>query len=543
LLTDLNNYLPRGFALSCDNTEFADVTLDSEVNNSKTKLNTFRILVVDDESSILDLFLQVLSRVNTDSNFQSKTRRSNKNLFCQNIPNLLSPSFDIVTSQQADEAVDAVKDSLEYDRPFSVAFIDVRMPPGPDGVWAAEHIRKLDSDIEIVIMTGHTDIFPGVIARRVPPAHKLLYIQKPFQSHEIVQFAFALSMKWHGEHKLREVHKELEVQVEEQIHGFKKVSRKLDGIIQSVTDHLSMIDEEYNIVWANHMVRKVFGENMVGKKCYQVYQRRDKPCQQCMVRKTFADGLAREQDKELIGKKGNKIIFRCSYKLAKCYEEGRAKRVVATFRDITELKEIEKELRKANDKAVSRYTNTSKMLSDTLKKLEQKEKDLEQHKSDLEKLKKEIIETNRAFSVLARNIDKNKEIFEKKIYDTTTVKILPIIKDLKNNKSCHRIMADLDVLETNLNSLFSGSINHHEIINILTDQEMKVAALIKRGLTNHKISNLLYISEHTVKTHRKNIRKKLKINNTNINLSTYLKSNMPSDLIRNSQTRVRGLNF
>jgi PAS domain S-box-containing protein len=304
-----------------------------------------------------------------------------------------------------------------------------------------------------------------------------------------------------------------------------------------------MIDEEYNIVWANHMVRKVFGENMVGKKCYQVYQRRDKPCQQCMVRKTFADGLAREQDKELIGKKGNKIIFRCSYKLAKCYEEGRAKRVVATFRDITELKEIEKELRKANDKAVSRYTNTSKMLSDTLKKLEQKEKDLEQHKSDLEKLKKEIIETNRAFSVLARNIDKNKEIFEKKIYDTTTVKILPIIKDLKNNKSCRRIMADLDVLETNLNSLFSGSINHHEIINILTDQEMKVAALIKRGLTNHKISNLLYISEHTVKTHRKNIRKKLKINNTNINLSTYLKSNMPSDLIRNSQTRVRGLNF
>lgn len=419
-----------------DDIGFTGVKLNSEVDNYKKKIDTFRILAVDDHSSILELFLQVLSRINTDSNFQSKTLRLNEKLSCKNTSNLPSPLFDIATCQQADEAVDAVKDSLECGRPFSIAFIDVRMPPGPNGVWAAEHIRKLDSNIEIVIMTGYTDISPSVIARRVPPAHKLLYIQKPFQSHEIFQFAFALSMKWHVECELYEVNKEIELRVEEQIHEFKKVSENLDGIIQ-----------------------------------------------------------------------------------------------------------VEKELRKANDKIVLRYKNKSKMLSDTIKKLEEKEKDLAQHKSDLEKLKKEMIETNRAFSVLARNIDKNKEVFEKKIYDATTVKILPIVKELKNNGSCQRIMADLDVLETNLNSLFSSSKNHYEIINILTDQEMRVAALIKRGLTTQKISNLLYISELTVKTHRKNIRKKLKINNTNINLSSYLKSNMPSDLIRNTQTRAKGLSL
>jgi DNA-binding NarL/FixJ family response regulator len=422
--------------LITDDIGFTGVKLNSEVDNYKKKIDTFRILAVDDHSSILELFLQVLSRINTDSNFQSKTLRLNEKLSCKNTSNLPSPLFDIATCQQADEAVDAVKDSLECGRPFSIAFIDVRMPPGPNGVWAAEHIRKLDSNIEIVIMTGYTDISPSVIARRVPPAHKLLYIQKPFQSHEIFQFAFALSMKWHVECELYEVNKEIELRVEEQIHEFKKVSENLDGIIQ-----------------------------------------------------------------------------------------------------------VEKELRKANDKIVLRYKNKSKMLSDTIKKLEEKEKDLAQHKSDLEKLKKEMIETNRAFSVLARNIDKNKEVFEKKIYDATTVKILPIVKELKNNGSCQRIMADLDVLETNLNSLFSSSKNHYEIINILTDQEMRVAALIKRGLTTQKISNLLYISELTVKTHRKNIRKKLKINNTNINLSSYLKSNMPSDLIRNTQTREKGLSL
>jgi len=523
--------------------DFTSVTSNREVNNYETRINTFRILVADDESSILDLFLQFLSRVNTDFNVQSKTRRSDEKLFCQNTLNLPSPSFDIVTCQQADEAFDAVKDSLECDRPFSVAFIDVRMPPGPDGVWAAEHIRKLDSDIEIVIMTGYTDISPDVIARRVPPAHKLLYIQKPFKSHEISQFAFALSMKWHGERQLHEVHEELEVRVEKQIHGYQRVSQKFYKIIKSVTDHLSMIDEEYHIVWANNMIKKIFGKDMVGKKCYQVYQRREEPCQYCMVRKTFAHGLSHNYDKEFIGKNGDKMILRCSYQLPNCYQEGPAKRVLAIFRDITELKQVEKELQEANDKALLRYKNKSKMLSDTLKKLEEKEKDIAQYKSDLEKLKKEMTETNQAFSVLARNIDKNKEVIEKKIYDTTTVKILPIVKDLKNNRSCQRIIADLDVLETNLNSLFSSSKNYHDIINILTDQEMRVAALIKRGLTNQKISNLLYISVHTVKTHRKNIRKKLKINNTNINLSSYLKSSMPSDLIRNTQVRVKDLNL
>jgi PAS domain S-box-containing protein len=328
------------------------------------------------------------------------------------------------------------------------------------------------------------------------------------------------------------------MRVEEQIQGFKNVIEELDEIVNSVTDHMIVIDEEYHIVWANHMAKKVFGEKMVGKKCYQVFYRRQKPCRHCMIRKTFAPGCEHEQDKELITKDGNKMIFRCSYKLAKGGQGGRTKKVVTFFRDITQLKQVEKELRKAKDQALSKYEKKSKILSQTLKTLEDKEKDLAQHKSDLENLKKELIETNQAFSVLARNIDKNKEVIEKKIYDTTTVKIIPIIKDLKNNRSCQRIIADLDVLETNVNSLFSGSNHPHEIINILTEQEMRVAALIKRGLTSQKISDLLCISEDTVKTHRKNIRKKLKIQNSNINLISYLKSNMTSDLIRQSQAAV-----
>ena len=510
-----------------DKKDFGNLISDIGPSDYLSKQNHFRILVADDDSSILDLFRQALSCVKTDPIVQSGPKRSKEKRAYKNTTDISSQLFDITTCQQGNEAVGAVKKSLEEDRPYSVAFLDVQMPPGPDGVWAAEQIRALDPNIEIVIVTGYSDVHPRDIARRVPPAHKLLYVQKPLQFQEIYQFASALNMKWHTERELKKVYGTLEKRVDEQTQDIKKANEKLDGIIQSTTDHMTMVDEEHNVVWVNDIGKKLFGEDIVGNKCYQMYHGNEQPCEQCLALRTFADEKIHEQEKEVIGKDGNRMVFWCTSSVAGRYEDGRPKYVVEILRDITERKMSEENLQKAHKALELEFEEHSQTLSDTLKKMEQKEKDLIQHKSDLQKLNKEMIETNRALSVLARNIDKNKELYEKKIYETTTVKILPIIKDLKSNYSLKRFTADLDVLETNLNSLFTGS-KHLEIILSLTDQEMRVAALIKRGLTNHKISDLLCISGHTVKTHRKNIRKKLKIRNSSINLTSYLKSNMPS---------------
>jgi signal transduction histidine kinase len=101
------------------------------------------------------------------------------------------------------------------------------MPPGPSGVWAAEHIRALDPNIEIVMVTGYSHHNIGDIAPRVPPAHKLLYIQKPFHPQEIYQFAAALSAKWQMENELRKIHKELEMRVEERTAELAIVNEEL----------------------------------------------------------------------------------------------------------------------------------------------------------------------------------------------------------------------------------------------------------------------------------------------------------------------------
>ncbi|HQH73449.1 MAG TPA: ATP-binding protein, partial [bacterium] len=81
--------------------------------------------------------------------------------------------------------------------------------------WTAERIRVLDPLIEIVIVSAYSDITPEEIRRRVPPAHKLMYLKKPFHPEEIRQFAIALSEKWRLDREIREAQARLEEKIQE----------------------------------------------------------------------------------------------------------------------------------------------------------------------------------------------------------------------------------------------------------------------------------------------------------------------------------------
>jgi len=85
----------------------------------------------------------------------------------------------------------------------------------------------MDPNIQIVIITGFSDIAPQHIAREVPPIDKLLYVQKPFHHQEIVQFATALSVKWEQEKLLQEVNEELEKRVDERTRELVKLNKEL----------------------------------------------------------------------------------------------------------------------------------------------------------------------------------------------------------------------------------------------------------------------------------------------------------------------------
>jgi DNA-binding NarL/FixJ family response regulator len=192
-------------------------------------------------------------------------------------------------------------------------------------------------------------------------------------------------------------------------------------------------------------------------------------------------------------------------------------------------KKAQEALKKAHNDLDRRVKERTFELNDALKTLKLSETELSQRKSALEKLNRELLETNQALSVLARNIDKNKEELEERYFKLCNSKIIPILKGLQNDVYCQKRQADLELMITYLNEAFRESPQHERIDYYLTDQEMRVAVMIRNGLSNQQIADLLCISLHTVKTHRKNIRKKLKISNTDINLVSYLKSRLKKD--------------
>jgi diguanylate cyclase len=167
-----------------------------------------RVLVVDDELAILNLYQEILK---SESERAHDRRLEDLRLRLFNNPKTEAPPaegqdiFELVLCSSAEEAVKAVSDSIESSKPFSVAFLDMRMPPGHDGAWAASNIRKLDKRLDIVIVTAYSDIDPEEIARKAPPRGSLFYLQKPFHPHEIRQLAVALGRRRQYQERMHKI--------------------------------------------------------------------------------------------------------------------------------------------------------------------------------------------------------------------------------------------------------------------------------------------------------------------------------------------------
>ena len=167
-----------------------------------------RVLIVDDEPEIRDAYRQILAESEASlemtgfHELRSRLFRKNPEEALRKAAMRTSTAFEPVFCEQATQAVAAVKEGLARNEPFAVVFLDVRMPPGPDGVWAATQIRELDPAIEIVICTAYSDADPGEIGGLVPPEDKLSYLQKPFHPHEVRQMTIALGSKWRAERRI-----------------------------------------------------------------------------------------------------------------------------------------------------------------------------------------------------------------------------------------------------------------------------------------------------------------------------------------------------
>ncbi len=152
-----------------------------------------RILIVDDNPAIHEDFRKILADPDA-RNLALEAAESA--LFGQAQPPSHAARFHLDFAAQGREALEQVQNGIAAGRPFALAFVDIRMPPGWDGVETIEHLWKADPSLQVVICTAYSDYSWEKMSQRLGVNDNLVILKKPFDNIEVVQLAHALTKKW-----------------------------------------------------------------------------------------------------------------------------------------------------------------------------------------------------------------------------------------------------------------------------------------------------------------------------------------------------------
>lgn len=151
-----------------------------------------RILVVDDNTAIHEDFRKTLLGVSSKASALADLEAE---LFSKPSAAKVGP-FRVDFASQGPEALALVEAALKANDPYALAFVDIRMPPGWDGVETIERIWKLCPDLQAVMCTAYSDYSWHEIIGRFGHVDNLLILKKPFETVEVLQLAHALTRKW-----------------------------------------------------------------------------------------------------------------------------------------------------------------------------------------------------------------------------------------------------------------------------------------------------------------------------------------------------------
>ncbi len=152
-----------------------------------------RVLAVDDNPTIHEDFRKILA---SSSPGDRRLENLESAIFEAAHPSDAREGFDMDSAFQGEEALAKVQQAVQLTRPYAVAFVDMRMPPGWDGVETIGRLWAADPDLQVVICTAYSDYSWEEIMRKIGNRNNLAVLKKPFDNIEVLQLCETLARKW-----------------------------------------------------------------------------------------------------------------------------------------------------------------------------------------------------------------------------------------------------------------------------------------------------------------------------------------------------------
>lgn len=151
-----------------------------------------RILLIDDMPTIHQDFRKILAPASMGNDELSSMEAE---LFGDEIQSQ-AEVFELDCADQGETGLAMLEQALAAQAPYALAFVDMRMPPGWDGVQTIEHLWRADPRLQVVICTAYSDYAWDDVITRLDVRDRLLVLKKPFDAIEVSQLASTLLAKW-----------------------------------------------------------------------------------------------------------------------------------------------------------------------------------------------------------------------------------------------------------------------------------------------------------------------------------------------------------
>jgi len=215
----------------------------------------YRILVVDDNTAIHDDFRKILGIDLATTKLDAEEAA----LFGDSAKATSPTTFNLSFASQGQEAFELMQTAYQTGQRFSLVFMDVRMPPGWDGIETAVKLWGIDPDLQIVICTAYSDKSWEEMMEEVPNPERLLILKKPFDTIEVLQLAHALTEKWTLLQSSRHNLEELEQTVNRRTHELQVSEQRFRKLSAHAPIGIFETDSAGIVTYSNPQLQKIMG--------------------------------------------------------------------------------------------------------------------------------------------------------------------------------------------------------------------------------------------------------------------------------------------